>query len=254
MIRGWLCCPIRSRNVNVGSGKGAFLRTKKDDYHNFILKLEVKLDEPCNSGVQFRSYQRKGNGQMYVGTWPNGIVYRYEDSGDWTNCGRLGKEEEIQAILEFNGQLFAGSLPTAKVCRYSGGRTWAYTGHLDTGGGLYRRAWTLAAYDGKLFCGTVPSGLIWSLEVGKCATLDRHLQPGWRHIVAVKTKDRLKLYVDGKCVSTSSPFQPNHYDLTSKAPLKIGFGQRDFFNGKMKDVRVYNRALNDKEILDLCKR
>ncbi len=193
-------------------------------------------------------------GRMYVGTWPNGTVFRYEDSGDWTNCGRLGKEEEIQALLEFNGQLFAGSLPTAKVCRYSGGTTWAYTGHLDTGGGLYRRAWTLAAYDGKLFCGTMPSGLVWSLEVGKCATLDRRLQPGWRHIVAVKAKDRLKLYVDGKCVSTSSPFQPDHYDLTNKSPLKIGFGQRDFYNGKMKDVRVYNRILNDKEILELRKR
>jgi len=48
----------------VGSGKGAFLRTVKNDYRNFILKLEVKLDEPCNSGVQFRSYQRNGNGQM----------------------------------------------------------------------------------------------------------------------------------------------------------------------------------------------
>jgi len=46
--------------AEVGRGKGAFLRTIKDDYRDFILELEVKLDEPCNSGVQFRSYERDG--------------------------------------------------------------------------------------------------------------------------------------------------------------------------------------------------
>ena len=50
--------------AEVGSGKGAFLRTVKDDYRDFILELEVKLDEPCNSGVQFRSYERDSDGVM----------------------------------------------------------------------------------------------------------------------------------------------------------------------------------------------
>jgi len=50
--------------AEVGSGKGAFLRTVKDDYRDFILELEVMLDEPCNSGVQFRSYQRDSDGVM----------------------------------------------------------------------------------------------------------------------------------------------------------------------------------------------
>ena len=30
----------------------------------------------------------------------------------------------------------------------------------------YHRAWTMAVYDGKLFCGTLPSGHILSLEAG----------------------------------------------------------------------------------------
>ncbi len=50
--------------AEVGCGKGAFLRTVKDDYGDFILEVEVRLDEPCNSGVQFRSYQRKSDGVM----------------------------------------------------------------------------------------------------------------------------------------------------------------------------------------------
>jgi hypothetical protein len=70
--------------AEVGSGKGAFLRTEKSDYRDFILKLEVRLDTPCNSGIQFRSYQRGGNGTMCgyqcevdpsPRAWSGGIYY-----------------------------------------------------------------------------------------------------------------------------------------------------------------------------------
>ena len=70
--------------AEVGSGKGAFLRTEKSDYRDFILKLEVRLDEPCNSGVQFRSHQRSGDGVMCgyqceidpsPRAWSGGIYY-----------------------------------------------------------------------------------------------------------------------------------------------------------------------------------
>jgi hypothetical protein len=40
----------------VGPGANTFLRTNKL-YHNFILKLDVKLDVPGNSGIQFRSHE-----------------------------------------------------------------------------------------------------------------------------------------------------------------------------------------------------
>lgn len=40
----------------VGPGPNTFLRTKTE-YGDFILKLQVKLDVPCNSGIQFRSHQ-----------------------------------------------------------------------------------------------------------------------------------------------------------------------------------------------------
>jgi hypothetical protein len=32
-------------------------------------------------------------------------------------------------------------------------------------------------------------------------------------------------------------------------PLRIGFGQTEFFDGKMQDVRLYNRALKADEVL-----
>jgi hypothetical protein len=111
----------------------------------------------------------------------------------------------------------------------------------------------MAVYDGKLFCGVLPSGHVFSLEAGKSITYDRALTAGWHHLAAVKANDRLKLYVDGTCVAESTEFDPSDYDLTSKTPLKIGFGQHDYFNGRMKDLRIYDRVLDTAEIAEFGK-
>jgi hypothetical protein len=57
--------------------------------------------------------------------------------------------------------------------------------------------------------------------------------------------------VDGKLVAKSQSFDPAEYDVSTNQPLRIGFGQTEYFDGKMSDVRVYNRALNDQEIHQL---
>ena len=35
-------------------------------------------------------------------------------------------------------------------------------------------------------------------------------------------------------------------------PLLVGFGQHDHFNGKMRDLRMYNRARSDPDLGGLC--
>ena len=75
-------------------------------------------------------------------------------------------------------------------------------------------------------------------------TYDRELPAGWHHLAAVKTEDRLQIYLDGKRVGQSTSFKPGQYNLNTKQPLKIGFGQHDYFNGKLRDLRLYNRALS----------
>ena len=193
-------------------------------------------------------------GRIHVGTWPTGSVFRCDGPQEWTHIGRLGKEKEVMGMALYNGRLYAGTLPWAEVYRHDGGDTWVSTGRLDnTPDVRYRRAWSMAVYDGKLFCGVLPSGHVLSIEAGKSATYDRALAPGWRHLAAVRQDDRLKLYVDGVCVDQSPVFEPNAYDLTTQAPLKIGFGQHDHFNGRMKDFRLYNRALAVTEILEAAK-
>ena len=191
-------------------------------------------------------------GGLHVGTWPTGSVYRFDGPQKWTNTGRLGMEKEVMGMAVYNGKLYAGTLPLAEVYRYDGQDKWVSTGKLDkTPDVRYRRAWVTAVYDGKLFCGVLPSGHVYSLEAGKSVTYDRELPAGWHHLTAVKAEGVLKLYVDGKQVAHSTEFEPAKFDLDAEGPLKIGFGQHDYFNGKMKDLRIYDRELSTADVARL---
>jgi concanavalin A-like lectin/glucanase superfamily protein len=198
----------------------------------------------------FAAYQ----GRLHVATWPTASVFRYEAPQQWTHRGRLGEELETMGMAVYNGKLYAGTLPLAAVYRHDGEDAWTFTGRLDmTPEVKYRRAWSMAVYEGKLFCGVLPSGRVLSLEAGKCVTNDQPLAPGWRHVAAIRSGDRLRIYVDGECVAISSSLAPDQYNLSNNVPLKIGFGQHDYFNGKMRDLRIYNRALSDAEVVALAK-
>lgn len=192
-------------------------------------------------------------GDLYASSWPNGEVFRYDGDRSWLRCGRLGSEKEVMGMAVYNGKLYAGTLPLAEVYRYDGGIEWQSTGRLDTTPDVrYRRAWSMAVFQGRLFCGTLPSGHVFSIEAGRNVTYDHALPAGWVHLAAVKDRDVLRLYVDGKPAATSPKFTADAYDLSNGEPLKIGFGAHDYFNGKLSDVRVYGRALSDREIAKLA--
>ncbi len=194
-------------------------------------------------------------GRLYLANWPTGSVFVYDaEQNRWAHVGRLGEEKEVMGVAVYNGKLYAGTLPLGQVFRFDGPGNWALTGRLDTTADVtYRRVWSMAVYGGRLFAGTLPSGHVYCMEAGKSATLDREFPPGWRHIAAVRAAGRLALYVDGEHVAESSAFDPEQYDLSNAMPLKIGFGQHDYFNGRMKDLRIYDRALGDEEIRALCR-
>ena len=194
-------------------------------------------------------------GRLHLGTWPLATVFEYHGPQKYVSTGRLGEEKEVMGMAVYNGKLYAGTLPLAEVYRYDGPNKWVSTGQVDaTPDVRYRRAWVTAIYDGKLYCGTLPSGHVMSLEAGKSVTCDRALTPGWHHLVAVKSGQVLRLYIDGTQVAQSTEFNPAEYDLNTNSPLKIGFGQHDYFNGKMKDLRIYDRALPSGEIRTLLSR
>lgn len=89
---------------------------------------------------------------------------------------------------------------------------------------------------------------VFSMESGKWVSYDEHMGPGWKHLAAVRERGQLKLYVDGKLVAKSSSFNASYYDIGIDRPFRIGFGQTDYFAGKIADVRVYNRSLTARQV------
>lgn len=192
------------------------------------------------------------HGRLYVGTWRSGRVYRFEDVGRWTDVGRLGQELEVMGMLVHNGRLLAGTLPLAEVYSLEGAATWKRLAQLDkTPEVRYRRAWTMAEHQGRVYCSALPSGHVWAYAAGANVAHDRAMPAGWRHVAAVKSANQLALYTDGKLVA-SSTVATAAYDLDSDAPLHIGFGANDYWCGRLRDVRLYRRALNMDEVRRLA--
>lgn len=193
------------------------------------------------------------HGRLYVGTWASGRVYRFEHVDHWTDVGRLGEELEVMGMLVHNGRLMAGTLPLAEVHEFDGESNWRLLARLDhTPDVKYRRAWTMAEYQGRLFCSTLPSGRVHAYTVGAMATWDKELPAGWQHVAAVKTGRELALFVNGNPVGTAAG-DMSDYDLTSDQPLRIGLGANDYFAGSIADVRWYNRALTADELREMSK-
>ena len=197
-------------------------------------------------------------GEMYVGTWNRGETFRSRTGcGAWVNCGGCGcgpiegsdPRGEIMAMATHNGKLYVGTLPYAEVYRYDGPQRWTKMGQLDhTPDVPIRRTWTAAVYAGRLFFGTLPSGRVFSMTTGTCATVDTELASGWRHVVAVRKKDRLAIYLDSVPAVESMCIAPGTFNLSTDQPLRIGLGGHAYFRGKMRDLRLYRRSLSEDEI------
>ena len=153
----------------------------------------------------------------------------------------------------YNGKLYAGTLPLGRVYRYDGGDTWTLTRQLDTTPGVkYRRVWSMAVHRGRLFAGTLPSGRVYALQAGANVTHGHELEPGWRRLAAVRTGGRLELYVDGGPRRDLGGLRRLGFDLSTDQPLRIGAGAIDTFNGRLRDLRLYRRALADDDIRRLA--
>ena len=193
-------------------------------------------------------------GNLYVATWPSGRVYRFDGVNQWTDVGRLGSELEVMGMAAHNGRLIAGTLPLAEVYVYEGDTTWTRMEQLDrTPDVKYRRAWAMAEHDGRLFCSTLPSGRIYGYQAGASVAAPRELAAGWQHIAAIKTADKLQLYINGKLVKEAAIPHQLRFQTAAETSLKIGFGPNDYFNGEIRELRLYNRALKSGEIGQLSR-
>lgn len=173
--------------------------------------------------------------RLHVGTWPSGKVYRLGPDRQWVDAGRLGEEQEVMGVLIHNGVFYAGSLPKGEVYRYAGGTQWDLLKQIDTTPDVrFRRVWTMATFQGRLFATTLPSGKVWSMSAGNCVTDDHELPAGWHDIVAQRKDGKLRLFVDGqlKVEAAANPLALE----TAGLPLHIGNGPRGHFHGQLKQV------------------
>lgn len=223
-------------------------------------------------------------GKLYATTWPKGRVARFEDEGKWVDCGRPGDSTEINALTVYNGKLYAGSIPRAEVYRYEGSKEWTKLARFFAPEGWepvpvdgrptvvapentlaqWTRVTSLTVCQGRLFAGIgsctsaladAPAdvrGKVFAMRAGQCLSYDRDLGPEWKHLVAIRQDDRLRLYVDGRPQVVSPAFSSKDYAISNREPLKIGYGEMDYFSGKIREVRLYNRALSDGEIAGLA--
>lgn len=84
-----------------GPGENTFLRTEQT-YGDFSLKLQMRWDEPGNSGVLFRAAQRNGDGRAYGYQYELDASERAWSGGiyDEARRGWLASLEENQAARE----------------------------------------------------------------------------------------------------------------------------------------------------------
>jgi len=189
------------------------------------------------------------DGQLFVGTWPSGRVYRFAGPHQWVDCGRLGEELEVMGMLVHNGRLLAGTLPLAEMYQYEPDGTWQKLTQLDrTPDVKYRRAWTLAELHGRLYCSTLPSGHIWSVQAGASVQHHAAFPAGWHDVAAVRSGKQLLLYIDGKQVAKADIPGDQPFNLQSTAPLRIGAGMNGSLNGRLSDLQIHQRALTPAEL------
>lgn len=154
--------------------------------------------------------------------------------------------------LDASTRIVSADCNTRKAARGYDGKNWTDCGQL----GDNTQTYSFAVYHGRLYAGTGPSGRVFRFEeVGRWNNVAREhdVPTGWHHVAAVKRTGQLELFLDGKRVAVSALFEPGDYDLKSENSLRIGAGTANFYRGRLRDVRLYQRSLNEMEILALAR-
>ncbi|HEX2474108.1 MAG TPA: LamG domain-containing protein [Lacipirellulaceae bacterium] len=232
-----------------------------------------KLGNPLSSIDECNQIHSQGvfGGELYFGTWPRGKVAKRRGN-EWRDMGRLGDATEVVGLSVYNGSLYAGTIPRAELFRFDGPHKWTSIRRLFDPANFdaakdvedWTRASSLTVYDGSLFVSTATCyramidpprsdevrGKVFSFTTGANASLDRDLGPGWKHVAAVRERGTLKLHIDGQ-LAVSNACEADQLDVSNESPLRIGFGPQSHFRGKIREVRLYDRALNGDEIQQL---
>jgi hypothetical protein len=219
------------------------------------------------------------HGALYAGTWPLGRVARWDPgSRRWRQAGRLGDCTEVMALNVYNGKLYGAAIPRAEVFRYERDGSWVSLRRFfqppgwrpvlvrnmcrPPDGDRRMREWTrvtsLTQYDGLLFAsiGSCTSaaadapadirGSVQAFGAGLVATTPRTLDPGRRHVVAVRRGSTLGVFVDGREAAFARGEMIG--SVGTSASLRVGEDESGRYAGTIDGFRVFDRALEPRAI------
>jgi hypothetical protein len=216
-------------------------------------------------------------GELWIGTWPQGYVMRYEGADKWGNVGTLVANSslrcnEIMELGVYNGKVYAATLPKAQVYRYEAPGQWRLLNSLASHPNwttadyhTWSRVLSLTVFQGKLFASTGSCvgqagdvdpeqtlGRVYAMQAGAVASHDRDLGNEWTHLAAVRQGKEVRLYVNGQLSATSAAPPGHNFDLTNLCDLTIGYGADGFFRGRISDLRLYDGPLDSNQVQALA--
>ena len=246
--------------------------------HGSVYRYEGGTDWTCigkdpHSITQIHCMVEVG-GRLWIGTWPQGYVLRLDESGKWTNTGRLGIPEgphecnEVMDLRVYNGKLYAALIPKSEVWRYESDGHWtlmtSLAGRSDwhpENADSWCRVTCLNAYRGQLCAATGSCysraehrdvedtlGRVHAFTAGQVCSHEHDIGGAWTHVAAVRAGNETRLFINGRLSATAHAPARTTYDLTNTSPLFIGYGPQTYFKGAICDVRLYADSLTEEAI------
>jgi hypothetical protein len=216
--------------------------------------METPLATPKAGPVADYSFDEK-NEETQADTSGNGHTATVEGA-KWTENGRYG------GAMEFDGENDCLSIPATAELQAteefsveawvrpegSGERPLPVIAMDDENSGPGEEEFSYILFGGQ---NAAPEG--WVRKPGESGTWDVWgeeplPEKAWSHLTLTDDGHLIRLYVNGKMVSddTAPPL------TSAEGPLNIGcgieYGPWRYFKGRIDEVRVYNRAINDAEV------
>lgn len=277
----WVDCGSPDGDLvdNVVPMDGVLYAATHKKIYRFEDKQKWRLIGDRPHGMSQVHSMRAYGGRLHIGTWPQGYVLRHEGNTDWAETGRLGLPlgpgirpiNEVNDLTVHNGKMYAGVLPKSQVYRYEKDDQWTLLGSLATrpdwsqdGTTTWGRVTCMASFQGRLFAGTGVCqaraidcdpdghhGRVLACQAGLMASHEKDIGTDWTHVAAVRAGRGLRLYLNGRLAASAQGPERCTFDLSNPEPLLIGNGPQGPFAGELGDVRIYDGALTDADVVVL---
>jgi len=208
----------------------------EEDYDpSIMLDLDFNNEDETENIAHDRS-PNHNNGTIYGATWIDGKVGRALDYNGIDNYVDFGDILDFASGDEFTLEYWAKSSVNNRIVIDKGRMASPYIGWSSSWGGIASGKVDFSVRDGA--GNTVNAISTTTVTTG-----------GWFHIVGVRGKGRVKLYVNGALEADEADITG---DLSNTLNLIFGANSKrnvgTWFDGIIDEVRVYNRVLSVDEI------